>query len=147
MRGEPISVYGDGQQIRAFTYVKDIVGTFLAAADRPDAWGKSFNVGGTETSTVLNLASQVRTAMGAPEHQILHLPTREEVRAAYTDTSLARRILGDWTDTPLAEGLCRTAQWAQGHGPVAPTSTLNLESADAARAGWLSWAAGRVSAT
>jgi UDP-glucose 4-epimerase len=147
MRGEPISVYGDGQQIRAFTYVKDIVGTFLAAADRPDAWGKSFNVGGTETSTVLTLASQVRTAMGTPEHQILHLPTREEVRAAYTDTSLARRILGDWTDTPLAEGLGRTARWAQGHGPVAPTSTLNLESADAAQAGWLSWAAGRVSTT
>jgi UDP-glucose 4-epimerase len=137
-------VYGDGSQIRAFTYVQDIVGTFLSAADQPDAWGKVFNVGTTETSTVLQMAHAVRAAMQVRDHQILHLPTRDEVRAAYTDNALARKTFGDWADTPLDAGLARTAAWARDHGPVAPTSSLNLEVAEAQQPSWLAWAAGRA---
>ena len=91
LRGEPITVYGDGLQVRAFTYVGDIVGTFLAAADSPDAWGKVFNVGSATTSTVRQLAYTVREAMNVPDHPVLHLPERDEVRVAFTDSSRARR--------------------------------------------------------
>ncbi|MBC9724000.1 NAD(P)-dependent oxidoreductase [Streptomyces sp. TRM68367] len=144
MRGEPISVYGDGSQIRAFTYAPDIVGTFLAAADHPGAWGQVFNVGSSQTTTVLEMAHAVRTAMGVPDHPITHLAARDEVHAAYTDNSLARKTLGDWTDTALAEGLRRTAAWAREQGPVEPTTTLSIENDTTEKPEWFEWAAGRA---
>ncbi|MEV7955316.1 NAD-dependent epimerase/dehydratase family protein [Streptomyces sp. NPDC088141] len=144
MRGEPISVYGDGSQIRAFTYGPDIVGTFLAAADQPNAWGQVFNVGSSQTTTVLEMAHAVRTAMGVPDHPITHLPARDEVHAAYTDNSLARKTLGDWTDTPLTEGLRHTAAWAREHGPVDPTTSLSIEHDAADKPEWFTWASGRA---
>ncbi|MEU0924595.1 NAD-dependent epimerase/dehydratase family protein [Streptomyces malaysiensis] len=144
MRGEPISVYGDGSQIRAFTYAPDIVGTFLAAADQPAAWGQVFNVGSSHTTTVLDMAHAVRTAMDAPDHPITHLAARDEVHAAYTDNRLARKTLGDWDDTPLADGLRRTAAWAREHGPVDPTASLTIENDTADKPEWFTWAAGRA---
>ncbi|NIY65491.1 NAD-dependent epimerase/dehydratase family protein [Streptomyces malaysiensis] len=144
MRGEPISVYGDGSQIRAFTYAPDIVGTFLAAADQPAAWGQVLNVGSSHTSTVLDMALAVRTAMGVPDHPIKHLAARAEVHAAYTDNGLARRTLGDWADTPLAEGLRRTAAWARKHGPVEPVTSLSIENDTEDKPEWFTWAAGRA---
>ncbi|MFD7707526.1 NAD-dependent epimerase/dehydratase family protein [Streptomyces sp. NPDC059786] len=144
LRGEPISVYGDGSQVRAFTYAPDIVGTFLSAADQPDAWGQVFNVGSSQPTTVLEMAHAVRSAMGVPDHPILHLPSRDEVHTAYTDTGAARRTLGDWNDTPLAEGLRRTAEWARRHGPVAPSTSLDLEVSDEGRLDWFTWASSRA---
>ncbi|ORT59195.1 NAD-dependent epimerase/dehydratase family protein [Streptomyces sp. CB03238] len=144
MRGEPISVYGDGSQIRAFTYAPDIVGTFLAAADQPSAWGQVFNVGSSQTTTVLEMAHAVRTAMGVPDHPIIHLAARDEVHAAYTDNTLARTMLGDWADTPLTQGLRHTAGWAREHGPVEPTTSLTIENDAADKPEWLTWASGRA---
>jgi UDP-glucose 4-epimerase len=137
MRGEPINVYGDGHQVRAFTYVHDIAGAFIAASDRPQAWGRSLNLGTTRVCTVLEMAQAVRAAMGVPDHPILHLDARDEVRAAYTDSALARHTLGDWTDTPLQVGLARTAAWARGHGPVQPTTSLRLEVSPPEQPQWL----------
>ncbi len=145
MRDEPISVYGDGSQVRAFTYAPDIVGTFLAAADRPESWGRVYNVGSSHTTTVLEMARSVRTAMGVPEHPILHLPTRDEVHAAYTDNGLAREELGGWRDTPLDEGLEKTAVWARSVGPVAPSTSLRVEVCQKDDPGWFAWASGRAS--
>lgn len=144
MRGEPISVYGDGSQRRAFTYVDDIAAAFLTAAEQPDAWGRVLNLGTRETCTVLEMAHAVRDAMGAPEHPIVHLPTRAEVHTAYTDSTRARGLLGEWPDTPLAEGLARTTAWARAHGPVQPATSLRLETADGERPGWLDWASARA---
>ena len=144
MRGEPITVYGDGQQVRAFTYVGDIVGTFLAAADSPAAWGKVFNVGSASTATVLELAETVRDSMGMPEHQILHLPERDEVKVAFTDNSLARETFGNWTDTPLVDGVARTAKWARDHGPVGLKTTIELEIPHTDSSDWVSWIKGRL---
>jgi UDP-glucose 4-epimerase len=109
MRNEPISIYGDGHQVRAFTYVADVVGAFLAAADHPHTWGRAYNIGSAATSTVLTLAQDIRAAMGVPNHPIVHLPQREEVRAAYTDSSRAREVLGNWPETILGEG--SPVQW------------------------------------
>ncbi|MGW2397148.1 NAD-dependent epimerase/dehydratase family protein [Kitasatospora sp. NPDC001664] len=127
LRGEPITVYGDGSQQRAFTYVHDIAACFLDAAANPNHWNRVINVGSQQPCTVLDMAHAVRIAMGVPDHPIRHLETREEVRAAYTSSELARVLLGNWQDTPLAQGLAATASWAKQHGPVTPTTSLVLE--------------------
>lgn len=144
LRGEPITVYGDGSQVRAFTYCPDIVETFLRAADTRAAWGRVLNVGSSTTSTVLEMAQTLRLAIGAPDHPIVHLSERDEVRAAFTDNSLARELLGDWEDTTLAEGLRRTAAWAIDHGPVVPHSTLQVETSGGTGEKWLAWTQKRI---
>ncbi|HUZ26354.1 MAG TPA: NAD-dependent epimerase/dehydratase family protein [Streptosporangiaceae bacterium] len=147
MRGEPISVYGDGGQIRAFTYVGDIVGTFLASAERRDAWGHVLNVGSSATSTVLNLAHIVRDVMGAPNHPIVHLPARHEVHRAYTDSAWARKLLGEWPETDLRAGLAKTAKWARAHGPADLVSNLELEVPQERSAAWVGWIQDRLGGT
>ena len=137
LRNEPITVYGDGTQVRAFTYVSDIVGMFLAAAQRGDTRGQVLNVGSTATSSVLNLAYLVREVMGVPDHPIVHLSARSEVQCAYTDSARARKLLGDWPETDLRDGLVRTALWARVHGPVDLASSLRLEVPPERSAAWV----------
>lgn len=136
LRGEPITVYGDGSQRRSFTYVHDIVGCFLDAADTTRHWNRVINVGSQQPCTVLEMAHAVREAMGLPKHPIRHLTTREEVHDAYTSSELARTLLGNWKDTVLADGLAATAAWATTHGPVTPRSTLRLETGSDAQPEW-----------
>jgi UDP-glucose 4-epimerase len=67
LRGEPLTVYGDGQQSRCFLNVQDAVRALLALADCPAAVGELLNVGSTESVTILELAQQVLAAVaGAP---------------------------------------------------------------------------------
>ncbi|MFC4013720.1 NAD-dependent epimerase/dehydratase family protein [Nonomuraea purpurea] len=127
MRGEPITVYGDGGQVRAFTYIGDVVDVVSRAPETEGAWGRALNVGSASTNTVLELALAVRSAAGVPEHPIAHLPSRDEVTVAYTATEEARSIFGNWADTPLAEGLARTAKWAASVGPAELQSSFALE--------------------
>ncbi|MCX5397191.1 NAD(P)-dependent oxidoreductase [Streptomyces sp. NBC_00102] len=144
MRGEPITVYGDGSQRRSFTYVHDIAGCFLDAADNPRHWNRVINVGSQQPCTVLEMAHAARVAMGVPDHPIRHLDTRDEVHAAYTSSELARTLLGDWKDTPLADGLATTATWARTHGPVQPCSTLTLETDPDTQPEWYTTASSRA---
>lgn len=127
LRGEPITVYGSGRQVRAFTYVGDIVSALVRAPQCEAAWGRAFNIGSSATYTVLDLVERVKFAMGRTGHPVVHLPARDEVMAAYTDTSLGRRVLGDWPETTLDEGLARTAAWASEHGSTPLRSSFDLE--------------------
>lgn len=146
LRGQPITVYGDGSQIRAFTYCPDIADAFVRAADAPEAHGRVLNIGASQTSTVLDMATALREAMGVPDHPIQHIESRDEVHAAYTDNTLARTVLGDWHDTTLADGLNRTAAWARAHGPVDPSSDLRIESSAGTGESWLEWTRRQVPA-
>jgi UDP-glucose 4-epimerase len=73
IRGEPLTVYGDGEQSRCFLHVSDAVRAILALADCPDALGQVFNVGSTEEITIRDLAWRV-------------LHTVDEVREQRTGT-------------------------------------------------------------
>ena len=127
MRNEPITVYGTGLQVRAFTYVRDIVPVLVRSAQTPSAWGRAVNLGASQTYSILQLADLVRAAMGKPDHPIVHVPARSEVAEAYTDTSLARQILGPWKDTALGDALVDIVAWARVHGPVEFQPTFELE--------------------
>ncbi|MFV2109739.1 NAD-dependent epimerase/dehydratase family protein [Micromonospora sp. LOL_015] len=127
MRGEPISVYGTGSQVRAFSYVKDVVDVVSRSPETPAAWGRPFNVGSSATNTVLEMAECVRAAAGVAEHPIVHAPARDEVKVVYTATDEARSVFGDWADTPLSEGLARTAKWAAETGPTELKASFDIE--------------------
>lgn len=59
MRGEPLTVYGDGQQSRCFLHVEDAVAGIIALAETPEAVGQVFNIGSSEEITILDLAHKV----------------------------------------------------------------------------------------
>ena len=116
MRGEPLTVFGDGEQTRAFSYIADVAPAIAASIDTPEAYNEVFNVGADKPYTVNELARSVMTAMGM-DGEIRHLPARNEVLDAFADHSKARRVFGSGEAVPLQEGLDRMAGWAKQVGP------------------------------
>ena len=112
LRGEPATVYGDGEQTRDFTYVDNVVESCLAAGRVADAAGGVFNVGGGERVTLLALLAMIADAVGGEVPAPVHQPARAgDVRHSQADVTRARATLGalPWIDLP--EGLARTVAW------------------------------------
>jgi len=128
LRGESLSVFGDGEQERAFSYVGDIAPIIAESATLPDARNEVFNVGADTVYTVNQLATTVMKAMGK-EAPINHLPARNEVVSAYSDHTKVQQVFGNVQETPLEEGLRRMAEWVQKVGPRAsqPFSGIEIE--------------------
>lgn len=127
LSGRPMTIFGDGSQQRAFSYVDDIVPIIAESAWTPAARGGTFNVGADHACTVLDLAHAVAAVMGAPHHPIEHLDPRHEVHTAYSDHSRVRAVFGARDQTPLEEGLRRMASWAKAHGVRAGTAFDHVE--------------------
>jgi UDP-glucose 4-epimerase len=116
MRGDPLTVFGDGNQTRAFSYIADVAPWIAGSIDLPEAYNEIFNVGADSSFTVNELARRVMTAMGI-EAEVRHLPPRNEVVHAFADHTKARRVFGMNEPVPLQEGLNRMAAWAKRVGP------------------------------
>ncbi len=129
MKGAPMSVFGDGTQRRAFSYVGDVAPVIAAGAWTPAARNRVFNVGADEPVSVGDLARAVAGAMEAPGHQVIHLPERQEVQFAWADHSRCQEVFGQRTATPLADGLARMAAWVRQEGPRAtpPFDAIELD--------------------
>jgi UDP-glucose 4-epimerase len=111
--GEPMTVFGDGKQTRAFSYISDVAPVIAQSVDKPKAWNQVFNVGADHPYSVIDLAQQVAKCMGAKPN-IVHLPARNEVVNAYSTHDKARKYFGDLIkDVPLEEGLQRMSSWAR----------------------------------
>ncbi len=111
LRGEPLTVYGDGSQTRSLCYVDDLVAGALAVLEGPDAM--PFNIGSQDEVTMLELAKLVRRmADSSSEIEFRPLP-EDDPRQRRPDTTRAREILGWEPRTPLAEGLRRTLEYFQ----------------------------------
>jgi UDP-glucose 4-epimerase len=84
LAGQPITVYGDGEQSRSFTDVADAVGATLAASRHPSAIGEVFNVGTGAEITINDLAARVKrlTASGS---RIVHIPYEQAYEGGFED--------------------------------------------------------------
>jgi len=126
MQGQPMTVFGDGEQKRAFTYIGDIAPIIAASATTPSAFGEVFNVGADSPYTVNELARLVQDAMGM-KGEVKHLEARNEVVFAFSDHSKVERVFGKRRETTLAEGLARMAPWAKATGARASGRFSNIE--------------------
>jgi UDP-glucose 4-epimerase len=109
LRGEPITVYGSGDQSRCFGHVRDSVEAVVRLIETPDAVNEVFNVGSTEETTILNLAERVRDAAGS-QSVIQRVPYAEAYAVGFEDmfrrvpdVSKLERITGFRPRTPLSE--------------------------------------------
>ncbi len=116
LRGEPYTVFGDGEQKRAFSYIGDVAPFIAESATLDGARNEVFNVGADNVSSVNELAREVMTAMGV-QTELKHLPARNEVVDAWSDHSKVQRVFGSRAETPLAEGIQRMADWVRQVGP------------------------------
>lgn len=113
LQSQPMTIFGDGRQQRAFSYIGDIVDPIVRSVEVDRARGRVFNVGADTPYTVSHLAQAVACAMDAPQHPVVHLPERNEVKIAYCDHAELNDVFGSGRQTPLDEGLQRMANWVR----------------------------------
>jgi UDP-glucose 4-epimerase len=108
--GEPVPIYGDGEQSRDFTYVDNVVEANVLAAGAPEASGAVLNVATGDSRSVNALADTIGEVLGKPVDRE-YLPTRAgDVRDSWADVSEARRVLAWEPRVGLEEGLRLAAE-------------------------------------
>ncbi|MEL7166916.1 MAG: UDP-glucuronic acid decarboxylase family protein [Pseudomonadota bacterium] len=114
LRGEPITIYGDGQQTRAFCYVDDLVEGFFRLMDTEPDFAGPVNLGNPGEFTILELAEKV-IAMTGSASQIVHMDAvTDDPRQRQPDITLARDTLGWAPKTDLEAGLEKTIGYFAG---------------------------------
>ncbi len=126
MSGQPMTIFGDGMQSRAFSYITDVAPFIARAPGVPAAYRQVFNVGADTATTLNELASLVADAMGVSPN-IKHLEVRKEVLHAVADHSKVARVFEHHAQYDLRQGLARMASWAKAVGPRKPTVFENIE--------------------
>ncbi len=106
-----ISIYGDGQQTRDFTYVADIVAANLLAASHPDAVGEILNIGGGSRVFLSEVISQIEAIICTTLTKEYLEKARGDARHTAADISKAKNILGYAPQFSLIEGLTREWEW------------------------------------
>ena len=89
LAGQPITVFGDGQQSRSFTYVGDVVRAMVALIDEPRAVGQVFNIGNGYEITISDLAERIRALAGS-QSEIVRIPYDQAYEAGFED--MPRRV-------------------------------------------------------
>jgi len=114
IEGKPLTIYGDGEQSRDFTYVDNIVDETLRACEAPGTSGGVFN-GGTGVRITLNQVVKLLERITGRKLQVQHDPPRTgDIRDSQADISLAKKVLGYSPLVLFEEGLKRTWEWYKG---------------------------------
>ena len=126
MKGEPMTIFGDGGQTRAFSYIADVAPVIARSIRVPSAFNDVFNIGAVTPTTVNELAVAVARAMHLPP-DIRRLDARNEVQHAVADHAKIERVFGHTAQWSLADGLARMADWARSAGPAEPSQPMVVE--------------------
>lgn len=115
-RDEPLTVFGDGQQTRCFSYVGDVVPALVKLSESPAAYGRSVNIGGGEEISILGLAHRVISVLGSRStirlvpYEEAYADGYEDMRRRVPNNSLAKSLVGYEPTTPLDEVIRRVAE-------------------------------------
>jgi len=111
--GQPMTVFGDGKQTRAFSYISDVAPVIARSIAQPKALNQVFNVGADKPHAVIDLANSVAKCMGVKPN-VVHLEARNEVVNAYSSHDKATRVFGDLIENvSLEDGLAQMSHWAR----------------------------------
>ena len=126
LQDKPMSVFGNGEQTRAFSYIADVAPIIAEAVDMPSAYNQIFNIGADQHYSVNQLANSIAKAMGVKPN-VVHLPARNEVVNAYSSHEKIRKVFGDRELVSLDSGLGRMAEWVKQHGARSSSKFGNIE--------------------
>lgn len=119
LRGEPMPVFGDGRQTRAFSHVVDVAPIIARSPLVAASANETFNIGADRPYTILELADEIARAFDV-DPDIVHLPARNEVVHAFSDHEKLRRVFTPDEPLGLREGIERMAAWVREHGAREP---------------------------
>jgi len=136
MKGEPLSIFGNGEQTRAFTYIKDISSVIANSISIKDAHNKIFNVGTDTPVSVNDLAEEVCKLFNV-EKKTIHFEERKEVKHAFSDHSKLSRYFDYQVRYSLSEGLDKMAKWVKKVGVRQSNDFKNIEIEKNLPEGWL----------
>lgn len=135
MQGKQLTVFGDGNQTRAFSYIDDVAIPIAKSVTLSEAYNQVFNIGADKPYTVNELAEVVCKEFGVSP-QINHLAARNEVVHAYADHTKAHKVFGKPSSIDLEEGIARMAAWAKEVGARQSQEFNNIEITEKLPDGW-----------
>lgn len=128
MQGQKLSVFGDGHQTRAFSYIGDVAPHIANSVNVKEAYNEVFNIGADKEYSVNELALTVMDVMGV-KGELNYLEARNEVLHAYSDHSKVKQVfnIDDAQFVSLKDGLQKMANWAKDTGSRASGIFSNIE--------------------
>lgn len=115
MKNQPMTIFGDGKQTRAFSYISDVAPLIAQSVENTGAANQIFNIGAEKPYSVLRLAHIVAESFGV-KPVIKHLDQRKEVVHAFSSHKKLESIFGSQSYAPLTVGINKMAEWAKSVG-------------------------------
>lgn len=126
MLGKPMTIFGDGTQTRAFSYIDDVAPYIANCVDKKETVNEIYNIGADKPYTVNELAQVMADALGI-KPAIKHLAARKEVLHAFSDHSKVARDFNIQKYVDLQIGIERMVAWAKEIGPLPTKKFKNIE--------------------
>jgi UDP-glucose 4-epimerase len=117
LRGDPITIFGNGEQSRDFVYIDDVVRAWTYAIENEESYGKIFNIGFGKRTSINELVETIIRTFGKDPatYSIRHKKERPgDQRHMEADMRFSKKILSFTPSVHLSNGIRRTIEWAQG---------------------------------
>jgi UDP-glucose 4-epimerase len=126
MQNKALTIFGDGNQTRAFSYIGDVAPVIAKSVKEKKAYNQVFNIGADNAYSINELAKTIKEVTNS-DVKIKYLKARNEVLHAYSSHEKARKILGYKTKHSLKEGITKMAGWAKQAGVKKSNNFKNIE--------------------
>jgi len=136
MQNKPLTIFGDGSQTRAFSYIGDVAPQIAQSVHIKEAKNQIINIGADQEFSVNELAETVMNAMNK-KGLIKYVEARNEVINAFSDHSKAKTIFKTGKPCSLKEGIAKMAEWAKATGIKKSSKFENIEILDKIPSIWL----------
>ena len=135
MQGQSLTIFGDGTQTRAFSYIDEVAIPISKSTQLTETYNQVFNIGSDKSYTINELVEVVGEAFNTVP-SVKYLEARKEVLHAYSNHSKAQRVFKLTSSTPLNEGIKKMAAWAQKVGARQGREFENIEINQNLPEGW-----------
>jgi UDP-glucose 4-epimerase len=115
MNNEEITIFGNGEQTRAFSYIDSVAPTIAKSINFPAAYNETFNIGARQPHSINSLAKMIAREFGARPN-IRYEKPRVEVQHAFSDHSKAKKYFGESAEIDIEDGIRTMASWAKSVG-------------------------------
>lgn len=136
MQGKALTVFGNGDQTRGFSYIGDVAPHIANCVNIPEAYNQTFNIGSDKEYTIKELAQELMRAMNI-KTEIRHVEPRYEVLHMFAKHDKAKRILKINTETSLKDGIEKMIVWAKKEGIKKSEKFKNIEITEKLSPIWL----------
>lgn len=136
LQKKPLTIFGNGEQSRAFSYIDEVAPIIAQSVDNETAKNQVFNIG-SDQPIALNQLVTVLQEVTKTNPEVIHLPERNEVTHAYADHSKLREVFGaNTSEISFKEGIERMWEWVQAHGAQETSNFASIELTKNLPASW-----------